>query len=224
MKFASIGKSGDNMSGKTVSLNADIDFEWAEWYPFNFYGTFEGNDHTISNLTYVANADGRMGFFQSIGGPAKDLTLDGIKGTVPASGRFGGFARYLNAAVENIHVKNIEVTTTDTLAWVGGFTTYTAGGNTNNCSVENLTVNAQAGADLIAGFISLTSNRQLYQNSTVDGFKVVVADTDSSGCGVGGFVAQTQTGWNNPKFANCTVKGIDVTATGILRVRLMSLV
>ena len=216
--FADDVLAGNNYNGKVVKLVNDIDWNWADWYPLYFYGTFDGGNHTIKNLTYQPNSDGRMGFFQSIGGPAKNLTLENIKGTVPTNGRFGGFARYLNSAVENIHVKNVEVTTTDTLAWVGGFTTYTNGGSTNNCSVTNLTVNAQNGADLIAGFISLTSNRQLYSNCTVDGFKVTVTDTHSSGCGVGGFVGQTQTGWNNPKFDNDHVKGLDITASGLVDV------
>ena len=202
--------------GKSVYLNSDIDLNWADWYPFNFYGTFYGNYHTIKNINYIPNTDGRMGFFQSVGGLVKDLTLDGIKGTVPENGRFGGFARYLNSPVENIHVKNIEVTTSSTLDWVGGFTTYTAGGSTKDCSVTNLNVNAENGADLIGGFISITSNRQLYSNSDVTGFTVNVVDTDSSGCGVGGFVAQTQTGWNNPKMKDCDIVNIDITATGLV--------
>jgi len=47
--FAEICRSGNNLSGKTVKLMADIDFGWDEWLPFNFYGTFDGNNHTISN-------------------------------------------------------------------------------------------------------------------------------------------------------------------------------
>ena len=218
MTFAALANSGNNFSGWTVNLMADIDLEWADWMAITSYATFNGNDHTISNLTYVPTENGRMGFFQSVGGPVSNLTLDGIKATVPADGRFGGFARYLNAPITNVTVKNIEVTTTDTLAWVGGFTSYTAGGSTDNCHVENFTVNATAGADLIGGFIALTSNRQLYQNCTVKGFKVTVTDTHSSGCGVGGFVAQTQTGWNNPKFKNDTVTGIDIVASGLVDV------
>ena len=220
LAFAEAAKDpGSNkFEGKTVYLNSDIDLNWADWYPFNFYGTFYGNYHTIKNINYIPNTDGRMGFFQSVGGLVRDLTLDGIKGTVPANGRFGGFARYLNSPVENIHVKNIEVTTTDTLGWVGGFTTYTAGGSTKDCSVTNLNVNAENGADLIGGFISLTSNRQLYSNSDVTGFTVNVVDTHSSGCGVGGFVAQTQTGWNNPKMKDCDITGIDITASGLVDV------
>ena len=89
-----LANSADIFKDKYVKLNADIDWQWADWKPFIFYGTFDGGNHTIKNLTYVADSSGRMGFFQSLSGPAKDLTLDGIKAEVPIDGRFGGFARY----------------------------------------------------------------------------------------------------------------------------------
>lgn len=61
-------------AGKTVKLNADIDLEGIYWNPIgsmtkdhgSFYGTFDGGNHTISNL-YV-HTDGGAGFFAKTSG------------------------------------------------------------------------------------------------------------------------------------------------------------
>ncbi|MBR3870663.1 MAG: hypothetical protein IKJ17_04090 [Clostridia bacterium] len=213
--FDTEAKAGNTYQDKYVVLGADINFAWGEWFPVNFYGTFDGKGHTISNLTYVPNASGKMGFFQTIKGPVSNLTLDGVKGTVPASGQFGGFTRYLNSNVTNVHVKNITIDVDKNADWlIGGFTGYVNSGACTDCSVENFVVNAPdtASGPCIGGFIGSVRTNTTFTNCDVKGFKVNANSTGD--LGVGGFVPHTQTGWNNVKFVDCDVTGINFIVAG----------
>jgi len=213
--FNTEAKAGNTYQDKYVVLGADIDFAWGEWYPINFYGTFDGKGHTISNLTYIPRNDGKMGFFQTIRGPVSNLTLDGVKGTVPASGQFGGFTRYLNSNVTNVHVKNITIDVDKNADWlIGGFTGYVNSGACTDCSVENFVVNAPdtASGPCIGGFIGSVRTNTTFTNCDVKGFKVNANSTGD--LGVGGFVPHTQTGWNNVVFKDCDVTGIYFIVSG----------
>ena len=80
-----------------------------EWTPKSFFGTFDGQGHTISNLTVSGS-----GFFSGIyGGAVKDLHAGGIaghiatgasitgcsfSGTVESSSYAGGIAGYANGS------------------------------------------------------------------------------------------------------------------------------
>ena len=94
----------------------------------------------------------------------------------------------------------------------------------NNCTVENITVDARKGAALIGGIATFVQRNgteaegtNVFDNLHVKNFKVIASDTDNQ-CGIGGIFAQTQSVWQNPKFTNCTVEGLDVTADGTVDV------
>jgi len=223
LAFASDVNGGDNFSGKVVELNTDIDLHGITWTPLaSFAGEFDGNGHTISNFKIDATS-ARGGFFNIIeageGERVHDLTLSDVTATV-GNNRFGTLANSVQGIVNRVTVKNVTVTTTHTGAWVGGMCAFMSWPWMNDCTVENLTVNAAAGADLIGGFACILqkNSNMVFDNLDVKGFKVTVADTDSSGCGVGGFVVQTQRGWEHPKVTNCDVSGIDITASGLVDV------
>ena len=120
-------------------------------------------------------------------------------------GHFGVLANYIRGTVNRVTVKNIKVATTHSKAWVGGMCAFMSWPWMNDCTVENLTVDAANGADFIAGFspILQKNSNMVFNNLKVNGFKVTVADTDGE-CGVGGFVGQTQRGWEQPKMTNCS--------------------
>lgn len=70
--FADKVNSGISFAGKTVKLAADLDMTGVEWTPIGtlstkhyFKGTFDGGDHTISNLT-INVTDGAAGLFGAV--------------------------------------------------------------------------------------------------------------------------------------------------------------
>ncbi|MBQ3031688.1 MAG: hypothetical protein IJD29_04240, partial [Anaerotignum sp.] len=78
--FATMVNAGNNFSGKTVKLAADIDLKNEEWTPIGnstnkFQGTFDGQNHMISNLLITGNKSdvGLFGF--TTNGEIKNLIV-----------------------------------------------------------------------------------------------------------------------------------------------------
>lgn len=224
LAFAAKVNGGDNFAGKTVELMTDLNLNGMTWTPLaSFKGEFDGNGHTISNFHIDASANNaRVGFFNIIesgdGERVHDLTLKNITATV-GNGRFGTLANSIQGIVNRVTIQNVTVTTTHKDAWVGGLGAFFSWPWVNDCNVENLTVNAQKGAALIGGFTCILqkNSNMVFNNNHVKGFTVRVSDTDGD-CGVGGFVVQTQRGWEYPKITNSSVTGIDITASGTVDV------
>ena len=218
-----MANAGNNFSGKTVTLMADIDLGGKTWTPIkNFLGTFNGNNYTISNFHLDATKD-HAGFFYKLnfgnGTAIKDLTLSDITATV-GNYYVGALAYFSFAVQDNITIKNFTVTTTASEAKIGGYAGWVEWGHIRNCTIENMTVHAENGAGLIGGLAAvLKADSWLqYNNIDVNGFEVTINDTDGIYAYVGGLVGQTQTGHDAPVFTNCDVKGIDVTASGLVTV------
>lgn len=107
VSFLSRINAGETFSGNTVTLGADIDMNGISWTPGGtlknpFMGTFDGNNHTISNVTSSFSADkvyvGIIGYNK---GTVKNLTVEaavpsgegwdiGIDHWTDASRNFGG--------------------------------------------------------------------------------------------------------------------------------------
>ncbi len=92
--FAEAVNNGDSFSGKTVKLTADIDLSGTPWQGIGVYkddqkafsGTFDGQMHTISNVTFAdcsegvsgSEANNYRGFFNHIyKATVKNLTVSG---------------------------------------------------------------------------------------------------------------------------------------------------
>ena len=226
--FAELVNEGNKFSGKTVELESNIDFNGEEWTPIkNFAGTLKGNGNAVSNFEIDATA-GHAGFFDVLEwATIENLTLSDITATV-GNYRFGVLSRSINQTnVDNVTVKNVNVTTVGSKAFVAGlFCQGTVNSNmeVNNCTVENFTVNAENGAMIIGGITCFVQKNgteaegtNIFENLNVKNFKVIANDTDGY-CNIGGLVGQTQSVWQNPRFNNCSVSGLDVTATGTVNV------
>ncbi len=87
--------AGDSKSGKTVLLMNDIDLSaYPNWSPigtlkpnssqvsFPFSGVFDGQNHTISNLTCTSNTNGYAGLFGNFDGTVQNLILRDAQITV----------------------------------------------------------------------------------------------------------------------------------------------
>ena len=215
-----LASDGNTFKEKKLTLSDDIDLGDKKWTPIkSFEGEFDGNGKTISGLKLdsTEGSKPRAGLFNGVeaGSKIHDLKIDGVEATVGA-GRVGVLGNYISGEVENIEIKNVKATSTSPEAWVGGLCALMSWPAVKNCTVENMEVSAPDGAAFIAGFSPIMQKNAnfTFENCNVKNFKVNVKDESDDGCGVGGFVGQTQRGWEQPKMVNCHVTGIDITATG----------
>ena len=148
--------------GKTVKLGADIDLENKLWTPIGqtqagqFLGTFDGQEHTISNLyvdeTSSDNENRAAGLFGwPNGATIKNVKID--KATVKGNQYVGAVVGYVEASsgaavVENCHVTNSTIeAVSDKAGAVVGFTNAPV----TNCSATGCTVTAGRDAGQVVG-------------------------------------------------------------------------
>ncbi len=83
--LAKLVNEGNNFSGKTITLGADIDLGNKPWTPIGnsekkFQGMFDGNNKTISNLSINKPNKSDVGLFGfTMGGEIKNFTLHNAK-------------------------------------------------------------------------------------------------------------------------------------------------
>ncbi len=113
--FADNVNGGNSYKGKTIALISDIDLENMEWAPIGngtnkFSGTFDGQEHTISNLNVTAEKNaGFFGYAQD-GGNVKNLKINGA--TVSANDYAGAIIGRGYTDIVNCHVENAKITVT----------------------------------------------------------------------------------------------------------------
>lgn len=171
--IAAAVNGGDELSGQTIKLTKDIDLSGIEWTPIGqtggyyaadyFQGTFDGQGHTIYNLTINNTNTGEnyaAGFFGFLDcgqtGAIKNLNFDNA--TVKGHHWTGVVAGYTSGTIENCNVTNsaVECTHADDNACgdkAGGITGYINGtqGKVVNCSVENTAVTAGRDGGAVVG-------------------------------------------------------------------------
>ena len=126
--LAKLVNAGNNFSGKTIKLGADIDLGGKEWTPIGnstnkFEGVFDGDEHTITNL-YVNKPNS---------------THQGLFGYIKGTG-------YTNCLVTDLNLTNVNVT---------GFN-YTGGlsGQAYTCGFKNVTVSGNViGGRYVGGLV-----------------------------------------------------------------------
>ena len=98
----------------TVNLMTDIDMSGETWIPMSdMFVDFNGNGHTISNLTVNGDSDwaGRSGFFAYLGGSTiSNLTLKNVTSTGSQAGIFAGHSEAGNLI-------NCTIAGTNTVTW-----------------------------------------------------------------------------------------------------------
>ncbi len=122
-QFANSVNSGVNYTGKTVTLEEDVDLENTVWTPIGtdntaitFIGTFDGNGKTVSNLFVKGeNCVGLFGSveYKSAGGSGvvsevKNLTVDGFD--ISGNHYAGAIVGYAYANVINCKAINGNIT------------------------------------------------------------------------------------------------------------------
>ena len=178
--------NGNTFEGYTVNLEADLNLAGANWTPIGylekgntgnqgtgrFAGTFNGNNHTISNLTTSSTGDwASAGLFGRLNGVVKDLTLTNVNITSDHyAGAIAGYT-YINtwyadapkAAIQNCKVIGGTITSNTTLNGneydngdkVGGITGYACDGNIviADNTVSDLSINGYRHLASIVGLI-----------------------------------------------------------------------
>lgn len=194
--FAVAVNEGD-YDGKTdavVTLDADLDLAGIAWIPMgdtshDFAGTFDGQGHTISNLT-IGTADAPItgelaGLFGVVEGTVKNLFLDEVSVNANVGYYVGGLAAYAVGPIENCHITKLDM---DAVAsGVGGLIGYATSGNSiYGCSVSG-EIAVKSGCQGVGGFIgSMGKNAQItYSGATV----AVTAPKDRS-TNAGGFIGR----------------------------------
>ena len=177
--LAKMVNEGNTLSGYTVTLNTDIDLNNQPWTPIGpsgdgknkFMGTFDGGNHTISNLKVTQEAGYHAaGLFGALNGTVKDLIIDGatienlssglstVNGTAVVAGSI-----YNSGLIDKVTVKNATVQGN---RYLGGISGYVYGSITN-CSVEtitlvatpdNLTTGTYDNGDKVGGIVGFSAS------------------------------------------------------------------
>lgn len=212
LAFRDMVNSGKSFSGKTVTLQADIDLASEEWIPIGreakaFEGSFQGNNKKIKNLTITNKDLNSAGFFGITGGGSnsviQDLTLENVH--IDANQTVGALGGYMVTRTVNCQViGNIHISGT---FMVGGL----AGDHYSK--IENSHVNGNAGSiisgryveanregDNIGGLIGLRGEgSNLVQDSSVSNVKI------SGTRKIGGFIGAA---FLSNSFENCEVNNV----------------
>ena len=126
----SVNVDGETYAGKTVKLTADIDLAGKKWIPVgqtqvsSFQGTFDGQGHTIKNMT--VNYTGTNSNY--------------------ACGLFGWIELHNGApiVIQNVKFDNANVTGIKYTGVVAGYANGASGAEIKNCVVTNSTVTSNS--------------------------------------------------------------------------------
>lgn len=145
---------GTAYEGKTVTLATDIDLNREPWTPIGpnadeskkFKGTFDGGNHTISNLFVDTFADQKYratGFFGALNGTVKNLKFENaeIRGFTGGDSTDNGIAVVAGSIYSSGSIANVEVTNSSISGnrYIGTIAGYVYG-NITGCSVSDITI------------------------------------------------------------------------------------
>ena len=190
--LAKLVNDGNNFSGKTIKLTADIDLNSKEWTPIGtqgnpFKGVFDGGQHSVANLKLENTDDSgsaMIGLFGNINsGTVSNLTVSGevSEGGIACDGGITG-----NAASATIVNCISSVKIIDTMgSYIGGI----AGNISGNTTIKNCSYTGEmSGVELTCagGIVGQIEDSGKVQNSYAVGTLAVPAD--GSGTFAGGIV------------------------------------
>lgn len=209
--LAQLVNEGNNFSGKTITLGANIDLAGKEWTPIGtsgkpFSGTFDGKNFTIYNLVITNPSASDVGLFgYTTKGEIKEFTLNNAKVTgyldVGAVCGTPYTSKYTNISVTGlIQIKGF--------AYVGG-----ALGKNAYANITNVDINATAGSYVMADSVDGSTAYRTYVGGLI-GFMGegshsvsncdVKIDVIGSTCDVGGILGILHYG---NTLTNCTYAG-----------------
>ena len=217
-QFKTSVNRGNNFSGQTVELGADIDctesanpmspIGYRDDFPFS--GTFDGKDHTISNYTYhPATGDSIALFSRVTNGTVKNLKLSDVNLTASGQRAAGIVARASGATLDNVHVLSGTLTG---LKESGGLVGISLGTTLikDSSNAASVTTTSETAADYGTGGLvgRLYSGSLTIQDSTNFGA------VEAKNTGTAGIVGSVRTG--TATITNVTNKGtVHTTKEGV---------
>ena len=161
----------DAFKGKYVRLDADIPVcntigesgkVLSYTAKYEFTGTFDGNGHTVTYVTYDMNSDEKAAFGYANGATVKNLTVNGF---VAGSWGIGGiFGHAENCTAENC-VNNAEIY--NNAPYTGGIAGYSANTSFINCTNNGKITGLQEQVGGIAGHAEGGTINGCVNNGTV---------------------------------------------------------
>ena len=134
---------------QSYRLISDIDLTGIEWTPLGSYeepylGIFDGNDHTISNLTITVRNDLFNGLFANMAGIVKNLALTNF--SIDYACNYltyaGGLSGYLTGDVENVELSGaISISNTKSNTFVGLLTGLSSAKITDTMTADQFVAN-----------------------------------------------------------------------------------
>jgi len=161
----------NEFAGKTIELGADIDMNNTAVQPLKLWSpekpvTFDGKGHTIKNMMLRG---AYKSLIESTTGTVKNLTVDGMTGNLGDGRRFCGLVANSYGNFENVHVKNVKISTRD--GRIGAIVGIHNGGSLIDCSVENAEITGAWSVGGMAGAVNETPGFN-YRNCVVKNVKV----------------------------------------------------
>ena len=186
-------------TGANAVLVKDINLESREWSPImNFVGTFDGDNHTISNLK-ITNTSTYSGLFGKTSGTLKNFTLKGNI-TLSADGdMIGGVVGYADGSTISNVTSYVNISNTEgTLKHIGGV----VGGIDNKNTVVDKcvyygTLNISNSHDCIGGIVGYTNAGARISNCANHG-TVTASEAGAYTGGILGYVNNS-----NPTIKDC---------------------
>ncbi len=154
VNLAKLIHAGNTMSGKTFVLTGDIDMisidDWSQYQKFDdrFSGTFDGQNHTISNLQLTnSNGNTSSGLFGALhDATVKNLVIEQAD-TYASTGFLSFYADY--SRISNVQVK----TSTAHNCSLSGLVQLIADTTIRNCSTDITINNSSSGDYVFSGIV-----------------------------------------------------------------------
>ncbi len=215
-----------------ITLTENFEPLGNETYPFK--STFDGDNHTISNLNIESDEQyvGMFGYVNS--GTIKNLTLENVEINTTNSLNVGSLAGYVTGinTIDNVSISgtsNIEYQYTNTgtsLKCIGGLVGYIYNGSTSNLttvinsnSTANISATNSVGNIEVGGLIGGIINKVTIENSYAIG-KVLVTSTSGKvdAGGLVGYCNNKDYGTIKTSYAtgNVSAKGSNVYIGGLI--------
>ncbi|MBE8953884.1 MAG: hypothetical protein SR1Q7_12220, partial [Quinella sp. 1Q7] len=194
--FAKAVNGGNNYSGVTIKLGADLDLNGDNysWTPigngnYTFKGTFDGDGHTISNLKINSNA-GYIGLFGCVDGTIQNVNLNNVNVSSSGPEYVGGLVARThhngNTKIENCTVSGT-VSGTGNYTWNVGEIASNNSGTVSNCTFNGTVSGISSVGGLFGANFGNISNCTVI--ATVSGMSGVGGISGENFCNINGNTA-----------------------------------
>ena len=189
-------------STQNFKLQTDLDFSNLSDNIDKFTGKFDGNGHTIKNVRLTNKA-----FINNLsGGTIKNLYVENYTKDGPSYR--GGFIAYAsgNATIDNVHLKNINITDSDT--YIGALVGEASSTLISNSSATNVHIYQKDKNNVkfygrYGGFIGRTADT-IVENCYVQDLNMEIK-YGASTYGIGGFVGRHDSGFIRDSYVQGTI-------------------